>query len=252
MNDLIFILSVSIKESKHKELWKECVRCIRIFYKEIPIIIIIDNCDIALLEIEENDYPKSNIIFIKSEFNGAGEFLPYYYFYKLKLAKKAIFLQDSIFIKKPFDEEEINEIENIRFLWYFSTNKYDNYNMQIELLSNLNYNNELIELYNNENLWNGCMGSVCIITLEFLELLENKYKLFNLITRINNREKRCCLERLIAIISFNELKWNKNDIKSYSIYGFINEYMGLPFQLTFEIYKKINLNLPLIKCWNSR
>jgi hypothetical protein len=269
MDDIVFIFPVCIKKPKHSILWKECVRCIRKFYSN-KIIIIIDNCDIEDLNLEyslESYLNDHNIMFIKSEFNGAGELLPYYYYLLLKPSSKAIIIQDSIFIQKPFDEKEINEVNDIKFLWHFEFHKTEYYRLVLSMLTNLNHDQELIELYKNENKWDGCAGLSSIITLKFLEKIQEKYLFLNLLNYFNDetgndkfRILRCTLERILAIICFNELKWNVEHKFKFSLLGSI---ISVPHfsGYTYEMYKKdINnknenskiQNLQIIKCWNGR
>lgn len=261
MDELIFIFPVHIREPENKEMWKEAVRCIRNLYNN-QIIIIIDNCDTESLGINDNDYPTTNIKFVNlNEFKGAGEYLPFYYLYKYKPAKKAIILQDSIFIqKKFFNDNEIKEIKDVKFLWHFDICKHENYPILLELLDNLENKESLIELYNNKDSWNGCFGLAIIITLEFLEFLNDKYDFIKLITFFNDINKnyykklRCAFERIFALLCFNELKWNVNDITKYSFNGNIIDHNKY-YSYNFDNYKnKIGFenNPVVIKCWNHR
>jgi len=263
MEDFIFIFPVYIREPENKELWKESVRCIRKFYNN-QIIIIIDNCDYNSLGIDDNDYPNNNLKFIElNEFKGAGEFLPYYYLLKYKPAKKAIIIQDSIFIQKELSANIINEIKDIKFLWHFNLYKHENYPLLFQLLENINNKDELINLYINENLWCGCFGIANIISLDFLEHLNNKYNFLKLLGYFNNnsnenktyyKQIRCCFERLFALLCFNELKWNINDSDKFSLNGLItNHYTWGHYSLS-DYKNKINFenNPSFIKCWNNR
>lgn len=261
MDELIFIFPVHIREPENKEMWKEAVRCIRNLYNN-QIIIIIDNCNIESLGINDNDYPTINLKFeTLNEFKGAGEYLSFYYLYKYKPAKKAIILHDSIFIKKNFfNDEEIKEIKDVKFLWHFDSNKHENYPLLLQLLNNLKNKEALIELYNNSTKWNGCFGIAIIISLEFLELLNDKYDFLQLLNYFNNtnnnynyKQLRCAFERIFALLCFNELKWNVNDITKYSFIGEIH-HTNL-YYYNFNDYKnKIGFenNPAIIKCWNNR
>jgi len=225
MNDIVFIFVINIK---HPYLWKDCIRCIRNFYSN-KIFIIIDEYDIND-NITLND---DNITFIQSEFKDVSDLLPFYYYLLLKPSQKAIIIKDYIFIQKPFNEQEIKEIKDVKFLWHFEKNKTESYNLVLNLLSKLNYDQELLELYINEYKWHGCFELSVIITLEFLEKIQKKYLFLNLIKFIKpNKKITSSLERIFAIICFNELKWNIEHKFKYSLLGNINE----------------NLNLQVINC----
>lgn len=250
--ELAFIFPAHVSETKHKELWKESVRCIRNNYPITPIIIIVDNCSISSLGINDNDIIiDDNIKFIQSEFNGTGEILPYYYLYKYKLAKKAIIIQDSMFIIKPFNNDEINKIETIKFLWHFDRCKEYSKDLQFKLISKLNYNKELFNKYNDFDSWNGCFGVCSIITLNFIEKIQDKYNLFNILSISNSKEARCCIERLIAVISFYELNWNINDTAKYSLLDNMYNYFS-DQGYNYDSYKTLKLDLPIIKCYYNR
>ena len=259
MDDISFFMPVHVRDTEQKEMWKEALRCIRKFYKEQRIFIIIDNCDSSELGIYDNDYPDNNITFLKSEFNGAGELLPFYYYYKFKSSKKAIFIQDSMFIQKPFTDDEINDVTNVKFFWHFELYKHENYPLALNILSYLKHSEELINLYYNDNKWDGCFGFAVIITLEFLEHLQNKYEFLNLLPSCNNRPIRCCFERIIALMCFNELKWNVENKFKYSFYGNIlhfPDYNHFSFdkyknRLTNENNKELE-KVSIIKCWCHR
>lgn len=256
MDDISFFIPVHVRESEQKEYWKEAIRCIRKLYTKQQIFIIIDNCEFSKLGLDDNDYPTENLIFIKSEFNGAGEFLPFYYYHKLKPTKKAIFIHDTMFIQQPFFnyEYELHDLTTIKFLWHFATDQDKSYEFDIqrEFILNLNNNEKLIETLNNLNIWNGCFGVAIIITHEFLELLNDKYNLLSLIYKIKTKRDRCILERIIAIIAFTELKWNINKPSEYSLYGTIHDYIPRAFYFTYNMYKLYLLNLPIVKCWVGR
>jgi hypothetical protein len=199
-----------------------------------------------------------NVIVINTDFIGAGEMLPYYYFYKLRPARKAIIISDSMFMQKPFDKEMFDNIRDIKFLWSFEfyclpdcyqTYPEFHYN-QIHLLMNLKEGAKLAELYTSQQ-WVGCFGSTCIITLDFLDKLEEKYNFTQIVKHIHNRDMRQLLERLVGLVAIYEKgAYNKQDI---SVFGDIFTYPN-PFNYTFSDYKNkpVDTKLTIVKCWNSR
>lgn len=250
MKDFCIILTRHIKHEDHNNLWIECIKSIRKYYINDPIIIIDDNSNQDLIHTIPD---MSNITIINSEFCGAGELLPYYYFYKYNFSKKALIIHDSMFIKARFNYELI---DNIRFLWYFPKNIFfeDELNIKIGqknvLLSFLflNYSLELYNLYTSNN-WLGCFGVSSIISHDFIKLLENKYNIFNLIHIINSKFYRELLERIFAVIVYYELNINNNF--DLSIFGNIHDYPYC-FIYNFKNYQDYPLNYPIIKCWNGR
>lgn len=259
--ELGFIFPRHVRNPDHKDIWKECVKCIRTYYKTEPILIIDDNSDQNLIEdFNENDkWIMNNVEVIQSEFKGAGELLPYYYYYIKRLSKKAIFINDSMFIQKPFDKDIINNLENIQFLWDFDPHiqpfftKYEqSFHMygliQTKLLMEFKEGNKLVE-YFNAFQWRGCFASTVIINIDYLDHLQNTYNFLKIINIINNRDLRQILERTIAILSSYDLQ--KKNIINQSLFGNIFNH-PFAFKYSFEDYKNNKIDYPLIKCWNSR
>ena len=188
----VFVILRHISNKNDKELWIESYHSIRKFYKNL-IIIIDDNS-----QIEAEHCHLDNVEVIKSEFPGAGEILPYYYFLKYKWADRMIFLHDSMFLKREFRPEELEY--GTKFHWYFSISRDLYLDKIIELSSFISNSNSLIN-YINSDKWIGCFGAATIITVETINYLEKKYNLFTtLIHHIHNRREREYFERIIGII----------------------------------------------------
>lgn len=239
-----FIILRCVKKKEHNLLFKECYECIRKLYNN-KILIIDDQSDKIILE----EYEFENTIVIDSEHPQCGEILPYYYFYKLKPFDKAIILHDSMFIK---DKININQITDIKFFWHFIDHKWDEIEIEIKFIGELNYVNGLIERYVNRT-WFGCFGASCVISYDFVKLLNDKYNLFKLLPLIKQRKDRMAFERIIGLIPFFENKVSSNNC---SFNGIIHNF-PLAFNFTYDLYKKtsngLNIeNHKLIKVWCKR
>ena len=254
MENLAFIFTRHITEKHHNDLWKLCVINIRKVYKEVPIIIIDDNSNEELVDDFNNKEFMRNVSIIKSEFKGAGELLPYYYFHKNKYAKKAIIIHDSMFVKKKFDEDLINNLEDFRFLWYFATHRNvddnERNNDNILFYSLLNNSEELYDYYNSYD-WLGCFGCSTIINLNFLETIQEKYNIFNIITYVNTKRKREILERLLSVVFTYEIRNKYESRKNLVLFGCIHDYPNA-FYYLYHHYKYSPLDLPVVKCWFGR
>lgn len=200
-----------------------------------------------------------NLTYIKSEFPGRGEILGYYYFHKLKPTNTAIILHDSVFINEPII---YNDRNNCEFLWRFNSDvcmdtgsKKDRIQSMdvIQLLMDLNSNNyndskKLISFYKKKQ-WHGCFGIMSVINWKFLNELNTKYDMFNIIlSKINTRYKRQCLERVFGILICFELK------QVNVLYGNIKSYCkwGTTFQLDMLKKDTIRYKLPITKVWTGR
>ena len=100
--------------------------------------------------------------------------------------------------------------------------------------------------------FNLCFGCQCYIKLNFLEILENKYKITNLINVVNNRTDRCSLERILGLLFCQEYP---KLLKINSLFGDILTKPNA-FQYTYDDYKKDLNNKkimnPFVKVWTGR
>lgn len=234
-----FVILRHVSRPNHNKLWIECYNCIRKFYDN-KIMIVDDNSDYSLI----TNIKLANTIIVNSVFKKRGELLPYYYFYKLKPFDTAVLLHDSMFIMEKIDFENV---DNIRFLWHFDKWHYHNTKLDIRHISSLNYSNRLLKLYRNRINWHGCFGAMTVIKHTYLKYIVDKYNLFYLLKTILSRDDRMSLERIIALISFNENVVDKNNC---SIFGSIVSFPDR-FKLDFKDYKQIK-NQKIIKVWTGR
>lgn len=191
MEDFIFILLRHIRDKETDRLWRESYISIRKFYPETTIMIIDDNSSYQ----DEITFPLSNCLIINSEYPGRGELLPYYYFYKLKPSKKAVFVHDSVFFNSKID---FSNIQSYEFFWTFNK-VFDQDQLIIPIIEKFEDDN-LVNFYRNKNLWNGCFGGMAIFTYSSIEKIVNEYpKFFTiLLENIKCREERSGFERIIG------------------------------------------------------
>lgn len=242
LDDFGFIITRHVSSDIHYQYWIECYNCIRKYYTQ-HIMIIDDNSDENILNKNKVDANFYNVHFIKSEFLKRGEMLPYYYFYKLKPFKKAIILNDSMFIQKPFTDM-ILQVKDIKYLWHF-----DEPTHPIDIISFVKYNDEMLNTKN----YKGCFATTCIITWDFLEKLQWNYNFLNLIHYVNSRVLRQQLERVFAILCITLLKKeNIYNPENISIFGSIFQ-VPYAFQLNYYNYKNgIGTDQYIVKVWTSR
>lgn len=80
----------------HEELWRESYRCIRALFPYAPIVIIDDYSNMTLVD---QNFAMTDAFVVPSELPpGKGEALPYLYFRKHRPFKKAVMLNDGMFI----------------------------------------------------------------------------------------------------------------------------------------------------------
>jgi len=211
MDELSFFIIRKVRISKDNDIWKECVKNIRNFYKNEAIYIIDDMNDMRFCEIYEGF---SNLHFLNTdndlEIKGCGEFACFYYYHKLKNSKRAFFIQDSFFILKPIPFDNID----IRFLFGFIDCNEIYKSLVNNLILDLNEGHKIIE-YKYKYNWVGCFGVSCLISLDYLLYLETRYNLFVIIKDIKNKILREVFERLFGLL----ITYDKKGFNNISIFG---------------------------------
>ena len=202
-----FIITRHVNSEKTNKYWNQCVKLIRTHYPFKKIVIIDDNSNYQFVK-AEFDY--KNIEILQSEYPKRGELLPYIYFLRYKWFDNAVIIHDSVFIHKRIPFENIKS--PVIPLWHHNYDK-ENLNNLLRICDNLNHNTYLknklngpefnILGLNKNNNFNLCFGVQSYINLKFLEMLENKYFISNLVSVINSRTDRCVLERIMGLL-FNE------------------------------------------------
>jgi hypothetical protein len=244
----VFVILRHLRNTHDNYLWISSYNSIRKFYTN-KIVIIDDNSSINTI-----DGKLVNAEVIKSEFSGAGEILPYYYFYKYKWANKMIFLHDSMSLNRRFIENEIKD--EVKFHWYFHNYEVRDTRKILQYISMLNNNKNLYDYANNpESSWKGCFGAATIIDIDTVSYLETKYNLFStLVLSIKTRLDRETFERIIGIVLYYE-GIAKDDCSNF---GNIVNYPGAfesensnP-ETSAYILRQRYYNTAIIKVWRGR
>jgi hypothetical protein len=254
MSDLYgFIIARHVMSEKTNYYWNNCVKLIRTFYPERKIIIIDDNSDYNFVK-SVFDYKDLEVI--QSEFKGRGELLPYYYFLKYKFFKNAVIIHDSVFIHKKINFENLIGLD-VMPLWFFNKDNenLDNSRRLVKNLKNYLYiDSKIVDdnlLFRQSNNWKGCFGVQSFINLHFLEKIEEKYNISNLISVVTCRKDRCCLERIMGCIFSTE---SPTLLTKYSLLGNIMSYekWGYSYDQYINDLKKGTIIRPVIKVWTGR
>jgi len=254
MDDYGFIITRHVNSEKTNNYWNRSIQCIQRFYPNKKIIIIDDNSNYNYVK---SNFDYKNIEIIQSEYPGRGELLPYYYFFKHHFFRNAIIIHDSVFFHKRINFEKISNIKVLPF-WYFIKD-CENIQRTLNILDVLNNKNNIKKkIILNDNVlgldhdkWYGCFGVQSYINLDFLNFIENKYKLFRLLKIVKCRQDRCCLERIFGIIfslEYPELLRQKSllgDIFNYQKWGY-----------TYDNYindlNQRKIPVPIVKIWTGR
>jgi hypothetical protein len=191
-----FIITRHVNSPTTNNYWNHCIRCIRKHYPYNKIVIVDDNSNYEFVK-QIDSVDLSNCVFVQSEYHGRGELLGYYYLYKNKYFQKALIIHDSLFIHHPID---VSNIKDCKFLFHHETHLWDKDNDIIPCLHSLESSCDLLQKYHEKHNWYLCFGVLSVITVDFLEKLQQEYKFFNLLTCITDRDKRMGLERIFGFL----------------------------------------------------
>jgi len=244
----VFVILRNIQSVRDNDLWISSYNSIRKYYTN-HIVIIDDNSTINTVNGRLTDTDV-----IKSEWRGAGEILPYYYFLKEKWADRMIFLHDSMFLHRPFQPSELEGA--IRFHWHFDHEDRDDRRI-LNLLSLLNESDDIRTSFSDSDFqWKGCFGGASIVDLDVVEKLEEKYELISkLISTIRTRNDRKAFERILGIVVWYE---KLIDSSTPSNFGSILAYpkafesQNNNIETAAHIVSQTNYNTSILKVWRGR
>jgi hypothetical protein len=204
-------------------------------------MIIDDHSDYKYIDPED----EKGVNIIRSELEpGRGEFLPYYYYLKNRIADRVCFIHDSVFINKTVDLT----IHKNSILWSFETNldTDSEKDIQIGIISFLKNKYSLLDFYiNRKQDWKGCFGCMAILEYDFLVKIEDKYGITNIGLGIKNRTDRCALERVFSCILYSM------DNNIGCVFGNIYSYMKNSF-VKIDNLDNMDKTVPFTKVWYSR
>jgi len=191
----VFVILRNLRSNADNQLWISSYNAIRQYYTN-KIIIIDDNSTVNTVN---GKLVNTEVMY--SEYSGAGEVLPYFYFLKNKWADRMIVLHDSMFMARPFRPEELGE--EMRFLWHFMESSADR---KMEMyLTMLPEGSDVWEGAQDTNSWRGCFGAASIVSLRAIEQLEARYEVFTrLVMAVRARVDRKMFERIIGLLASRE------------------------------------------------
>jgi len=254
-----FIITRHVNSETTNKYWNHCIKLIRTHYPLKQIIIIDDNSNQDYLKA---DFEYKNVTIIQSEYPGRGELLPFIYFLKHKWFENAVIIHDSVFIHKRIPFELIKG--PVLPLWHHGYDKENRTNL-LRIASRLK-NNYKIKYNinggdNNLSLLGAtrttpiqilCFGCQCYINLEFLEKIEKRYIITNLVDTVTCRKDRCGLERIMGLLFCQEFPDLKNTV---SLFGnILKHYKGFSYNYDqyFEDFNNKKVPHSFVKVWTGR
>jgi hypothetical protein len=243
----VFVILRHLRNAQDNALWTASYQSIRTYYTN-RIIIIDDNSQV-------NTFNGSlvNTEVIESEYRGAGEILPYFYFFQHKWADRMIILHDSMTLHRPFRPAELEGI--LRFHWHFSM-KEMTYHVKMALqFSSMRHHEGLLAFLNGASQWKGCFGGAAMISYDAVEHLEKKYGFFStLVLAIKTRKDREAFERMLGVVAFFE---KMVEMETCSTFGDIIRYPGaftdnMNKETTAHQVQQANYDTAILKVWRGR
>lgn len=232
--------------------WKESYSAIRRFYPIVPIIIIDDSSNRLFLR--EDIHTTNCTVIYDTENKGRAEFLPYYYFHRLKPFSQAIVIHDSVFLQAPLNLVERQHQTGIQFLWSIPHYHEDTIQTEIhELIDALPIKDreDIRSMYYHTKAdWTGTFGVMSVVCWEWLDEVEQRYHLFeNWFPVLKNREYRCALERVFGLVAYHHLR---SRVQA-PVFGSIQNYVrwGITFMDYLSKYDTFSA-YPIIKVWSGR
>ena len=253
MSSFGFIITRHVNSENTNRYWNHSVKLLRVLYPMKKIVIIDDNSNQLFVKAEFN---YKNVEVIQSEFHGRGELLPYFYYIKNKFFENAVIIHDSVFFHKRVNFELLANI-NVIPLWYFNPDK-ENINNTLRITKALNNSYPIEHKLINDDVigmpqikWYGCFGVQCYINHNFLLQLEEKYNITKLVVNIKCRPDRCCLERILGCIFYND---NPKILHQKSIFGNIaNHHKWGNYSFDEYMNNIRNNTIPkIVKVWTGR
>lgn len=197
MTNCVFVILRSVQSEYFNNYWLECYKSLRKYYPDTDIKIV-DNASNP--EFLKCPFELERCEVIAAEFPQTRLYSPFYECLKLSGYDVAVIIHDGIIFNSHVD---FTSVETAKFLWHFETHEYDNHALERRMIETMNRSSQLMQVYNS-NAWYGCMGCLTAMNLNFLQKLQEKYTITNLIPLVNNQTDAIAFERVLAVLCYTE------------------------------------------------
>lgn len=209
-----FIIPSCLHTNEHLSALDKCIDSIRTFHNNVRIVIILDHTS----KINIQGRYRYNVIIEKDTPKVPADMLTYHFYHIKRYFPYAIILQDSMYLKKPFD---IEGVKNIQYLWHFTNHRVhwttiNEPKTQSNVDKGIVTHDDLIkhcfttfkeqgfidyckEYNENKNRWSGCFGCLSIISNDFLDILEWKTGITEIMMNMKTYRMRKAMESIFAL-----------------------------------------------------
>ena len=216
MDNFCFIIPSYCSSELHGLQLKRCVKSIRKWHDN-KIFLIDDYSDFDVNSyISEFD----NIEIIKSQVKAGGDMITYLNFSQTDGFKNAVIFQDSMTLEHEL--ENVTDINTVEHIWYFTNhrlhwhkikepdteyNRENNIKVHDDLMMDCinkmidkkEFREWAINIYPQKERWSGNIGCQSIIDKNFLNELDEKTGIINILSKMNNNRLRRVAESLYPL-----------------------------------------------------
>ena len=202
MDSLCFVILRHVSTPAHNLYWNIAWKCVRAHYPDVPIYVIDDHSKCPPIFL--GGFPMTKTTVIKSELPpNRGEFLPLYYFYNKRFARRMVYIHDTVFINAPIDRVYL-ATPSYHFLWTVTDSRVANRIMSDRprrFLSQMSNSETLLRLYGKKAYWNIGFGGMGIYNLDFVSRVFYGTNYMSVLVRaVDCRRSREAYERVLGVI----------------------------------------------------
>lgn len=217
-----FLIPSCVQSELHIRQLFRCVEHIRRYHPTNKIYIINDSDDEMNYVYVDLSKKYENIVVVKSEYRTRGEILCFKFITDSEENDNFFIMHDSMILYKQLDN--IESIENIKFLWCF-TNHRVHWDQIVEERTEYNVSNNIIthtdlikhyiekdyvmnkefqefafDLLINKNKWCGCMGLCCITNKSTITKMDYFLPFIDKFLSKTGKRNRVVIESIFSII----------------------------------------------------
>lgn len=222
MSDFCFIIPSYCKTQQHLQQLRKCLSSIRRFHSN-PIVI---NDDFSDIQIEHHLQDFRNVEVVTSFTRGGGDMTTYHQWrwmlehYEGPRWNHAVIMQDSMNLEAPL--ENVEDIGTLRHLWYFTNHRLhwshikepqteyniaNNIKVHDDLIMHCierdvkdkSFKEWLLYMYPQKHLWSGNIGCQSIICRWFVNHLNDKTGIVDIMCKYNDNRLRRVAESLFPL-----------------------------------------------------